>query len=392
MKKVFVHNLNKNCEPATDLFSKAIRFLELNDYEIVNSIVDADTALVNTCAVFKTEEDKSIRVVENYINRPNIEKTIFFGCAANTVDDFKDDDRVEHVGPKDLEKMNDIFQHKVPMNGGGVNQFVESEYIERTSKKLIKNDFYIHISQGCTHACTFCNIKAAKGGVTSKPIESIVTDIVNYIQKVRKDSYEFVLQSDDCGGYGHDFGVDFVELMEALSEINKDIKYKVSNIHPQDLIRLWPRLKKYITKFSYMNIPLESGSSRIMDLMYRFYSINDVAKILKEIKKISPETWLFSDFVINFPTETMDDLKLTLQYGKLYDEKRYINYSEFPGAKSAKIFPKVTDEERIERADYISEWMRENGDNAQLCGMEWYYDKDNFINKAMNEAIKTLFK
>ena len=36
--------------------------------------------------------------------------------------------------------------------------------------------------------------------------------------------------------------------------------------------------------------------------------------------------------------------------------------------------------------------IRENEDNAQLCGMEWYYDKDNFINKAMNEAIKTLFK
>ena len=51
--------------------------------------------------------------------------------------------------------------------------------------------------------------------------------VVNYIQKVRKDSYEFVLQSDDCGGYGHDFGVDFVDLMEALSEINKDSIKKI---------------------------------------------------------------------------------------------------------------------------------------------------------------------
>ena len=368
MKKVFVHNLNKNCEPATDLFSKAIRFLESNDYEIVNSIVDADTALVNTCAVFKTEEDKSIKVVENYTNRPNIEKTIFFGCAANTVDNFKDDDRVEHVGPKDLEKMNDIFQHKVPMNDGGVNQFVESEYIERTSEKLIKNDFYIHISQGCTHACTFCNIKSAKGGVTSKPIESIVNDIVNYIQKVRKDSYEFVLQSDDCSGYGHDIGVDFVNLLDELSKIQKNIKYKVSNLHPTGLIKLWPKLKKHIKKFSYINIPLESGSQRIMKLMYRFYDIDDVAEILKEIKKISPETWLFSDFIINFPTEKMDDLKLTLEYGKLYDEKRYINYSEFPGSNSAKIYPKVTDEERVENIVYIIRWMKLNKDNAKLCG------------------------
>ena len=105
-----------------------------------------------------------------------------------------------------------------------------------------------------------------------------------------------------------------------------------------------------------------------MKLMYRFYDIDDVAEILKEIKKISPETWLFSDFVINFPTEKMDDLKLTLEYGKLYDEKRYINYSEFPGSNSAKIYPKVTDEERVENIVYIIRWMKLNKDNAKLCG------------------------
>ena len=367
MDKVFIENLNPQCEPATDLFSKAIRFLKSNDYEIVDSIDDANVTLINTCCVLKCEEDKARVAVRSSSKKSNIEKTVFFGCAAASVKNFRNNKSVEHVGPKDLEKMNDIFKHEIPINEGGVNPFVEGQYREHTSEKLVKTDLYIHISQGCTHACTFCNIKTAKGGVTSKSIESIRADIIYYIQKVRLDSYEFVLQSDDCGGYGNDIGEDIVTLMKELSKINKNIKYKISNIHPEDLIRLWPRLKKYVTMFSYMNIPLETGTQRILALMDRYYKLDDVEEIIKEIRKLSPDTWLYSDFIINFPSETREDLNETARYGKLYDEKRYISYSEFSTKKSAKIFPKITTEEKTERINALREYIGKQ-DNATICG------------------------
>ena len=367
MTKVFIENLNPNCEPATDLLSKAIRFLESNDYEIVDSADDADITLINTCCVLKVDEDRARRAVKKSSEKSNIEKTIFFGCAAGTVKDFRNTENIEHVGPKDLKKMDDILEHKIPIDEDGVNPFVDGQYLERTSERLVGTDLYIHISQGCTHACTFCNIKTAKGGVTSKSIESIRDNIIEYLQRVRKDSYEFVLQSDDCGGYGTDIKEDIVTLMEELSKINKNIKYKISNIHPEDLIRLWPRLKKYIKMFSYMNIPLETGTQRILALMDRYYKLDDVEKIIKEIRKLSPDTWLYSDFIINFPSETREDLNETARYGKLYDEKRYISYSEFSTKKSAKIFPKITTEEKTERINALREYIAKQ-DNATICG------------------------
>jgi tRNA A37 methylthiotransferase MiaB len=367
--KVFIENLNPNCEPATDLLSKAIRFLESNDYEIVDSADDADITLINTCCVLKIDENRARRAVKKSSEKSNIEKTIFFGCAAGTVKDFRNTENVEHVGPKDLKKMNDILKHKIPIDEDGVNPFVDGQYLERTSEKLVGTDLYIHISQGCTHACTFCNIKTAKGGVTSKSIESIRDNIIEYLQRVRKDSYEFVLQSDDCGGYGTDIKEDIVTLMEELSKINKNIKYKISNIHPEDLIRLWPRLKKYIKMFSYMNIPLETGSQRILALMDRYYEIDDVEKIINEMRELSPDTWIYSDFIINFPTETLDDLKATLACGrKMYDEKRYISYSEFPNKKSAKIFPKIEGDEVQNRIRYVRDYIYKTQDNATICG------------------------
>jgi tRNA A37 methylthiotransferase MiaB len=370
MNKIYLKNLNSNCEPATDLFSKAIRFLKSNEYEVVDLVNDADTVIVNTCSVFTSEEDKAVKSIKNFLSKPHIEKVVFFGCAAATVKEFEGNDKVEQVGPKDLEKMNELFSHKIPMNDGGVNNFIDGQYEEQTSENLNESDLYIHISQGCNHSCTFCNIKSAKGGVTSKSIESIRDDIISYIQKVRKDSYEFVLQSDDCGGYGHDIGgIDFVDLLDELSKIQKNIKYKVSNLHPTGLIELWPRLKKHLTTFSYINIPLESGSPRIMLLMYRFYNLVEVKKLLKKIKKISPETWLFSDYIINFPSETLGELKETLKSGEFYDEKRYINYSEHSGKVSEGIYPKHSPRETVERIAYVLDHINDTGDNAVVCGV-----------------------
>ena len=75
MDKIFIENLNPQCEPATDLFSKAIRFLESNDYEIVDSIDDANVTLINTCCVLKCEEDKARVAVRSSSKKSNIEKT-----------------------------------------------------------------------------------------------------------------------------------------------------------------------------------------------------------------------------------------------------------------------------------------------------------------------------
>ena len=390
MNKIFIENLNPQCEPATDLFSKVIRFLESNNYKIVQSVDDADTTVINTCSVLKTEEDKAKITVQNYLKIPTIKKIVFFGCAAATVKTFKGNKKVEHVGPKDLQKMNDVFPNKIPINDTGVNNFIDGQYTEHTSEKLIRNDLYIHISQGCNHACTFCNIKTAKGGVTSKSIESIRGDIITYIQKFKQDSYEFVLQSDDCGGYGHDIGVDFTDLLDELSKINKKIKYKVSNFHPTGLIKLWPKLKKHINKFSYINIPLESGSPRIMKLMYRFYDIDKVKKLLIKIKEISPDTWLFSDYIINFPSETLDDLNDTLESAKLYDEKRYINYSEHTDKLSAKIVPKITGKEREDRINYVRSYIEESGDNAHISGDGRVLYNPDIMNSIYTDAFKGL--
>jgi tRNA A37 methylthiotransferase MiaB len=164
-------------------------------------------------------------------------------------------------------------------------------------------------------------------------------------------------------------GVDLVDLLDELSTIQKNIKYKISNLHPSGLIKLWPRLKEHLTKFSYINIPLESGSPRIMEYMYRFYDLDEVKKLLIEIKKISPDTWLFSDYIINFPSETMENIKETLESAKLYDEKRYINYSEHSGKLSESIYPKVTTKQKVERIEYILRYIEDTGENAIVCGM-----------------------
>ena len=225
-------------------------------------------------------------------------------------------------------------------------------------RQLIGNDVYVHISTGCNHACDFCAIKNAKGGVRSKSIDTIVNDIVTYIQKNKQQNlYQFVLQSDDCGGYGLDIGTNFAELVEGIKKINKNIKLKCSNIHPEDLLRIWPDLKKNITMFSLMNIPLEHGSNRILKLMKRYYVIDDVMEVLDEIRELSPNTWLHNQMIFNYPTETREDFLELVEVCKKYDETIFHGFSEVKGKKVEKLYPKVWHEEKVWRKKYLEKFI-----------------------------------
>ena len=175
----------------------------------------------------------------------------------------------------------------------------------------------------------YCNIKHAKGEVQSRTVNEIVEDIR---ARVTDDTHEFILMADDCGSYGRDIRTNIVSLVRRIFESDSRIKLRLHYVFPRVLIDYEQAFHELFStgRITYVNFPIQSGSQRILNLMNRPYDIVQVLHSVSCIRRMSPQTWLYTHIIVNFPTETGKDLKASLHAAEVFDEALFMNYSKNP--------------------------------------------------------------
>ena len=188
--------------------------------------------------------------------------------------------------------------------------------------------------------CSFCTIRNAKGRVLSRRPEEILADVRRL---AASGAREITLLSDECGSYGADIGTDLSGLLAKIAAADAKIRIKISTLYPGALLRLFPGLRPVFAagRISYINIPLQSGSQRILGLMARRYDIKRVLKTVGEIRALSPKTWIYTHIIINFPTETHAEFLESLKASLYFNERMYIDYSDNRGTRASLLKPKV---------------------------------------------------
>ncbi len=346
-----------SCEPSAYLFNKALVFLKFNKYNLDDhDIKNCNTALINTCCVTASKIIEAEKLIVEAMNWPHLQKIIVFGCYSKINKKYRTSKRLRFVGPKELKKFNKNFKHFVPIEGVSGDKLKNKSFTPYQSR-ITRRDRYILISQGCAHNCSYCNIKLAKGHVLSRKISEITDEVE---MKYAAGHREFVLLSDDCGSYGQDMDTDLADLLEKLVSIHKGLKFKISTIFPGDFIRLFPKIKKIAKskQISYINLPIQSGSNRILELMNRDYKKQDVLRAVKELRSISPDTWLYSHILMNFPTETKQDFMQSLDAATNFDELMFITYSKNPLTNASKLEPEVKEKDKSERICIAKNFVR----------------------------------
>jgi MiaB/RimO family radical SAM methylthiotransferase len=352
--KIGIMNASKNCEPSGFLFNKAVMFLRQNGYKIIfDQPAICDIILINTCCVVKERMDAAEILIEKSLRETLVKKVIVFGCFAYFAKKMGTDKRIVTIGPKEMGKFDQLFARKIPIEHI-ITGLLDHRLFNLDQIKISVQDYFVLISQGCAHHCSYCNIKRAKGGIVSRG----TTDIINDIQRgLREGRKEFVLAGDDCGSYGVDLGTDLAGLIKEIIYKNPEARLKISSIFPGDLIRLFPALQESIAtgKIVYMSVPLQSGSKRILGLMNRNYDINHIKMIIREIKDMAPSLWLCTHVIVNFPTETMEDFLRSLRVSTLFDECIFVNYSDNPLTPASNIFPKIERVDQQKRLRIVKE-------------------------------------
>jgi MiaB/RimO family radical SAM methylthiotransferase len=171
---------------------------------------------------------------------------------------------------------------------------------------------YLRICDGCVEQCAYCSIYKAVGQLRSKSIQACTEE---YRDILRKGYLKITILADNVGAYGLDINSSFAELLHHLSAIsNKKVHWYIQELHPRWAIRYKTELLKITEekKVCELLCAIQSGSNRILKLMNRHHSIEEIKTVLEELKKANPKLQLYTQIIIGFPTETEEDLNATL--------------------------------------------------------------------------------
>ena len=213
---------------------------------------------------------------------------------------------------------------------------------------------FVSIMRGCNNMCAFCVVPFTRGRERSRDLHSIINECEDLVSRGYRevtllgqnvDSYYWV---DEAGGSP----VTFAMLLEKVAQISPLLRVRFSTSHPKDITdEVLFTIARYENICNYIHLPVQSGSTRILQLMNRTYTREWYIAKVNRIKEILPDCGISTDIIAGFCTETEEDHQHTLtllEYCK-YDLAYMYYYSERPGTLAARRYTDDIPEETKKR-------------------------------------------
>lgn len=329
-------------------------------FETTKKMEEADVIFVNTCAIRDNAETR-VRGRLNIFRKAKRNKpdTVIgvMGCMAERLKTklLEEEKLVDIVvGPDSYRDLPNLV--RVAESGQkAVNVLLSREetYADINPVRLGGNGVsaFVSITRGCDNMCAFCVVPFTRGRERSRDPKSIVSECTQLLEQGYKevtllgqnvDSYLWgggglkkdIIARGDLSGT-----VSFAELLVMVAEIDPKLRVRFSTSHPKDMDDdVLYAMAKYHNICSYIHLPVQSGSTRLLELMNRGYSREWYFERMKKIKEIVPDCGLSTDIITGFCTETDEDHQDTLSLMEEvgYDFAYMFKYSERPGTAAAK--------------------------------------------------------
>ena len=336
--------------------------MNFSDSEIVASILAeqgysptremdmADLILVNTCSI----REKAEETVRNRLRIFNSLKAVkpdlligVLGCMAERLKSklLEQEKLVDLVvGPDAYRELPNLIA-KVDDGEKGINVLLSREetYADISPLRLDSNGIvgFISIMRGCDNMCSFCVVPFTRGRERSRDAYSIVAEATDLYEKGFRDVTLLGQNVDSYKWTSPDQTehVNFAQLLERVAQIHPDLRVRFSTSHPKDITNeVLHTMAKYENICKYIHLPVQSGNSRILDLMNRTYDREWYMERVAAIYDIIPDCAISSDMIAGFCTETEEEHKDTISMIKYarYAMSYMFFYSERPGTLAAK--------------------------------------------------------
>jgi len=367
-KRVFI--VSMGCSRRRADVAWLAKYFEANGWEIVEEIQIANLILVYTCGFCQEKEDMSISAILQVTEFKRSEaRVIVCGCLPKiNPQRLSGVFQGEVLLPRELNRIDDIINESIKLSQIEEANVIINDYLYPPAQKEMEipgftvldittpvdQVYNLMVAKGCLSRCSFCAIKFAMGKLESKPLDRIIYEFKNGLAKGYKI---FVLVGEDIGAYGIDIGTNVVELLKRILEVEGDYKIRIVDFNMEWIMEYLQELKmlfkKYKDKMDIVMIPVQSGSNKILRLMNRQYTIEDVNHCFKEIGKEIPGFKIFTHVMIGFPGESEDDFKATLRFMASYPFVSILiyGYSDRPNTASSRLSEKVPEKAKMLRID-----------------------------------------
>ncbi|ARP91767.1 tRNA (N6-isopentenyl adenosine(37)-C2)-methylthiotransferase MiaB [Bordetella genomosp. 9] len=333
--------------------------------ELTDTPEEADIILFNTCSVREKAQEKVFsdlgRVQHLKKTKPGLVIGVG-GCVASQEGEaiVKRAPYVDVVfGPQTLHRLPELIQQRRAQGRAQVDiTFPSIEKFDALPPPRVEGaTAFVSIMEGCSKYCSFCVVPYTRGEEVSRPFDDVLVEIADLADQGVK---EVTLLGQNVNAYRGRLGdgdeiADFAMLLEYVHEIPGIERIRYTTSHPKEmtprLIQAYARLPKLV---SFLHLPVQAGSDRVLAAMKRGYTTLEFKSIVRRLREARPGLTLSSDFIVGFPGETEEDFEKTM---KLIDDVGFDTsfsfvYSRRPGTPAADLAddtPQAVKLQRLQR-------------------------------------------
>lgn len=335
--------------------------MNFNDSEIVASILYnqgygatkdiqlADLILVNTCSI----RDKAEQTVRNRLqhfkgfkrHKPGMLVGIL-GCMAERLKGqlLEEEKLVDIVIGPDAYRSLPALIAEAASGQKGIDVLLSREetYGDISPVRLDENGVtsFVSIMRGCNNMCSFCVVPFTRGRERSRNPNSIVAEATTLVEQGYKE-VTLLGQNVDSYYWQSDDGTvtTFADLLIAVSRISPRLRVRFSTSHPKDITDdVLHAIANHENICNYIHLPVQSGNTRILQMMNRNYTREWYESKLNRIQEIIPNCGLSTDLIIGFCSETEEEHQdtISLLHFAHFDHAYMYSYSERPGTLAAR--------------------------------------------------------
>ena len=345
---------------------KVVGTLISQGYRQVPTVEEAGLVLYNTCSIRDKAEQRVFHRLADYRKlEAQGKKFGVLGCVAQQ-EGNKIFERAPHVSlvcgsasyrnlPQLLVQIEAGNRRVTGLDDRQTDECFETEFTARTNP----HRGYITIIEGCDKFCSYCVVPFTRGKERSRTSSSVLAEA----HRMAELGYtEIQLLGQNVNSYQDPIGQkSFAELLAAVGEIPGIRRVRFTTSHPRDF---GPDIVAAIdgcpTLCDHVHLPVQSGSSRVLEAMQRLYNRQQYLQRISWIKSARRQISLTTDIIVGFPGETEADFSQTLS---LLDEVGYdgvfaFKYSPRPNTPALGLEDRIPDEEKVRRLAILLEKQR----------------------------------
>ncbi len=293
-------------------------------YELTDSPEEADVIVINTCTVrLDTEERMRRRIAELHrYARASGKTLVVAGCMAAA-----QPYTVKRIAPAAI-LVSPQNVHRVAEAIEGGRDLLEDPPVPKTvyvpPEGLVARGRVaeVPIVDGCLGDCSFCITKLARRRVDSRPLDRVV-ELVRRL--VERGVVEIRLAGQDTAVYGVDIAGRRMlpELIRAVAEVPGDFMVRVGMMSPDQLLPILDEVLEAMEHpkvYKFLHVPVQSGDDRVLKIMGRRYTVDDVREIVREARRRLPGVTIATDIIVGHPGEDEEAFMNTV---RLVEELRF---------------------------------------------------------------------